>query len=98
MITIKQMLEIGKECGLSDIEQAYSQVMTHYDVFFFGSKEQGKFMECTCKKKAAVESFSKSKCNITVNLKDVVEELDSQTSISVTDRYKLLTLLVNLSK
>jgi len=43
MITIKQMLEIGKECGLSDIEQAYSQVMTHYDVFFFGSKEQGKF-------------------------------------------------------
>ena len=66
--------------------------------WLYEKQQKVKFMECTYKKKAAVESFSKSKCNITVNLKDVVEELDSQTSISVTDRYKLLTLLVNLSK
>jgi hypothetical protein len=40
MITIKQMLELGKECGCSDIEQAYSQVMRHYDVLFFIGRDR----------------------------------------------------------
>lgn len=34
MVTAEQMLQAGYNCGLSDIKEAYSQIIRHYDVFF----------------------------------------------------------------
>ena len=34
MITVKQMLVLGLECGLEKVHEAYSQVISHYDAFF----------------------------------------------------------------
>jgi len=31
---VKQMLEIGKDCGLSTLAEAYGHYMCHYDLFF----------------------------------------------------------------
>lgn len=31
---IKQMLELGQECGLRTVGEAYSNVMNHWDAFF----------------------------------------------------------------
>lgn len=32
--SVKDMLEIGKGCGLSTVQQAYDNYMSHYDLFF----------------------------------------------------------------
>ena len=32
--SVKDMLEIGKGCGLSTVQEAYDNYMNHYDMFF----------------------------------------------------------------
>lgn len=32
--SVKDLLEIGKGCGLEHIEEAYNNYMLHYDLFF----------------------------------------------------------------
>lgn len=32
--SVKQMLEVGKGCGLSHIEEVYDDYMRHFDLFF----------------------------------------------------------------
>jgi hypothetical protein len=34
MITVTQMLLIGKDCGLTTVYEAWSQVQSHWDAFF----------------------------------------------------------------
>ena len=34
MMTPMGMLELGKECGLKHLDEAYGNVMRHYDAFF----------------------------------------------------------------
>lgn len=34
MITVTQMLLIGKDCGLNTVYEAWSQVQSHWDAFF----------------------------------------------------------------
>lgn len=34
MITVEEMLQIGYDCGLEYVDEAYGQVMNHYDLFF----------------------------------------------------------------
>ena len=41
MITVEQMLSIGRDCGLNTVYEAWSQVQSHWDVFF----EHDKFAE-----------------------------------------------------
>ena len=41
MITVEQMLGIGRDCGLNTVYEAWSQVQSHWDVFF----EHDKFAE-----------------------------------------------------
>jgi len=31
---VRQMLTIGRDCGLDDLEEAYCNYMNHYDCFF----------------------------------------------------------------
>jgi hypothetical protein len=46
MLTLKGMLEMGKACGLDHLEEAYSNVMQHYDAFFtIESNEMRDFQE-----------------------------------------------------
>lgn len=33
-LTPAEMLQIGFDCGLTTVEEAYSQIMSHYDCFF----------------------------------------------------------------
>lgn len=33
-MNVKEMLELGKECGLKTVGEAYSNVMNHWDAFF----------------------------------------------------------------
>jgi hypothetical protein len=33
-LTLEDMLQIGHDCGLTYIDEAYSQIMCHYDAFF----------------------------------------------------------------
>lgn len=33
-LTIEEMLQIGHGCGLSHLEEAYANIMNHYDLFF----------------------------------------------------------------
>lgn len=37
-LTIESMLQIGWDCGLTHIDEAYSQIMKHYDCFFLIDK------------------------------------------------------------
>lgn len=41
MINVEQMLNIGRDCGLNTVYEAWSQVQSHWDVFF----EHDKFAE-----------------------------------------------------
>ena len=41
MINVEQMLSIGRDCGLNTVYEAWSQVQSHWDVFF----ELDKFAE-----------------------------------------------------
>ena len=41
MINVEQMLNIGRDCGLITVYEAWSQVQSHWDVFF----ELDKFAE-----------------------------------------------------
>ena len=41
MINVEQMLNIGRDCGLITVYEAWSQVQSHWDVFF----EHDKFAE-----------------------------------------------------
>lgn len=41
MISVEQMLNIGRDCGLNTVYEAWSQVQSHWDVFF----ELDKFAE-----------------------------------------------------
>lgn len=34
MITVEQMLGIGRDCGLNTVYEAWSQVQSHWDAFF----------------------------------------------------------------
>lgn len=33
--TVEQMISIGYGCGLGSVEEAYHQMMSHYDCFFY---------------------------------------------------------------
>lgn len=33
-LTVEEMLQIGYDCGLNYIDEAYGQIMCHYDAFF----------------------------------------------------------------
>lgn len=35
---IQQMIQIGKDCGLSTLDEAYSNYLNHYDMFFLIEK------------------------------------------------------------
>lgn len=37
-LTPAQMLQIGFDCGLTTVSEAYSQIMSHYDCFFLIEK------------------------------------------------------------
>jgi hypothetical protein len=41
---IKQMLEVGMDCGLSMLEEAYTNYMTHYDLFFSLGDYQAQYL------------------------------------------------------
>jgi len=36
--SIEQMIQVGKDCGLSTLEEAYNNYMNHYDCFFLIEK------------------------------------------------------------
>lgn len=42
MITIRCMLEAGRDCGLTYLEEAYYNVMRHHDVFFIAAKNEAR--------------------------------------------------------
>ncbi len=44
---IKQMLEIAKDMGLSTLEDAFTEYMRHYDLFFLLSDYQNQLQKFT---------------------------------------------------
>lgn len=43
--SVKQMLLIGQSCGLDTVEEAYSNYLMHYDMFFLIEKYQEQLSE-----------------------------------------------------
>lgn len=45
--SIQQMLEIGQDCGLSSLDEAYGNYLNRYDMFFLISDFQNQMREFT---------------------------------------------------
>lgn len=51
--SIEEMLQIGLNCGLSTVEEAYTNYLNHYDFFFFIPKLKEQSDKFTNELKAA---------------------------------------------
>jgi len=73
-LTVEEMLQIGYDCGLNHIEEAYGQIMSHYDAFFY-IPELDKQLESFKDKIIAAGLVDENKTLLDLTIKEAAEKI-----------------------